>query len=309
METVTPDNSQFYSFKDTSDLYIKYRPTYPERLYEKVIKFCQESETCTWELAVDVACGSGQSTLPLAKLFKQVIAVDSSEKQISQAPRHMCNISFRCGSAYNLKFISSGSVDLVTVATAFHWLDPERFFEEADRILKPGGSLILYSFGTDSFTHHEADRYIQYLNISSKYVAKYHPATEKLINRYRDVTLPYPGWRRRLSANGTLGVCGLSGFDPDGDCGLMSANGGAGNGCSDEMTPQSLRNRSVCVAVNFGAAIRRQLFTDAKWDKGPPEAGDQSFGSFLRPLHYCNDEARTAEEKVSRLIEGIEYCK
>ncbi|XP_012943727.1 uncharacterized protein LOC106013199 [Aplysia californica] len=137
MDTVSSDPSQFYSFKDTSDLYIKYRPTYPERLYEKVIKFCQESETCTWELAVDVACGSGQSTLPLAK-----------------------------------------------------------FFEEADRIVKPGGSLILYSFGTDSLTHPEADRYMQYLDIHSKYVAKYHPATEKLINRYRDVTLPYLGWRR-----------------------------------------------------------------------------------------------------------------
>ncbi|XP_012934872.1 putative methyltransferase DDB_G0268948 [Aplysia californica] len=196
MDKFTPDHSQFFCSEDSSKLYIKYRPTYPDRLYEKVFKFCQESETCTWELAVDVACGSGQSTLPLAKFFKQVIAVDSSEKQISQAPQHMSDISFRCGSAYDLKFISSGSVDLVTVATAFHWFDPERFFEEADRILKPGGSLILYSFGPESFTHPEADRYIQYLNLSSKYVAKYYPATEKLINRYRDVTLPYPGWRR-----------------------------------------------------------------------------------------------------------------
>lgn len=44
---------------------------------------------------------------------------------------------------------SSGSecVDLITAATAAHWFDMRRFWGEAARILKPGGSVILWCTG------------------------------------------------------------------------------------------------------------------------------------------------------------------
>ena len=38
-----------------------------------------------YHLAVDVGCGSGQSTRPLAPYFKKVIGVDVSEAQIAKA--------------------------------------------------------------------------------------------------------------------------------------------------------------------------------------------------------------------------------
>ena len=46
-------------------------------------------------------------------------------------------MEFRQGTAEDLSFIETGSVDLVLVGTAIHWFDQERFFVEAKRILKP----------------------------------------------------------------------------------------------------------------------------------------------------------------------------
>lgn len=39
------------------------------------------------------------------------------------------------------------SVDLVTVAQALHWLDPELFFNEAKRVLAPGGATAVWGYG------------------------------------------------------------------------------------------------------------------------------------------------------------------
>ena len=46
-------------------------------------------------------------------------------------------MEFRPGTAEDLSFIETGSVDLVLVGTAIHWFDQESFFVEAKRILKP----------------------------------------------------------------------------------------------------------------------------------------------------------------------------
>ena len=40
-----------------------------------------------------------------------------------------------------------GTVDLITAATAAHWFDMPRFWGEAAKILKPGGSVIIWCFG------------------------------------------------------------------------------------------------------------------------------------------------------------------
>ena len=49
------------------------------------------------QLAVDVGCGSGQSTEPLADHFKEVIGVDISQEQINKATQasRNNNVSYR----------------------------------------------------------------------------------------------------------------------------------------------------------------------------------------------------------------------
>ncbi len=47
--------------------------------------------------------------------------------------------------AESLPEVEDCSVDLVTVCTALHWFDLERFFAEVNRILKPEGALVVIS--------------------------------------------------------------------------------------------------------------------------------------------------------------------
>ena len=46
-------------------------------------------------------------------------------------------VTFIHGSAEDLSFCSDGSVDLITVGTALHWFDKDKFYAEVKRILKP----------------------------------------------------------------------------------------------------------------------------------------------------------------------------
>ena len=97
------------------------------------------------ELVWDCATGSGQAAVGLAKVFDRVIATDASEKQISMVAPHP-SIEYRVATAYDSE-IGDSSVDAVTVAQAIHWLDYDRFYSEARRVLRPGGLVAVWGYG------------------------------------------------------------------------------------------------------------------------------------------------------------------
>jgi len=72
-------------------------------------------------------------------LCERVIGIDVSANQIAHAIRKD-NIEYKCNKAEDLKFLQSNSVDLITIATALHWLNIELFVEEVQRVLKPDRS-------------------------------------------------------------------------------------------------------------------------------------------------------------------------
>ena len=69
-------------FSKQSDLYAKYRPTYPKELYDYIVSFVKEKD-----VAWDCATGNGQAAGVLANYFKKVIATDISAAQIERAIR------------------------------------------------------------------------------------------------------------------------------------------------------------------------------------------------------------------------------
>ena len=92
--------------------------------------------------ALDVGCGTGQSTVALRDFADVVVGVDSSPTMLAHAPQD-AGLTFVVAPAEQLPF-ASGTVDLMTVASAFHWFDRERFLNEAHRLLRPSAWLVVY---------------------------------------------------------------------------------------------------------------------------------------------------------------------
>jgi len=159
---------RLFEEEDHAKLYATYRPTYPNGLYEHIFKYYEDGLNTMsgelYELAVDVGCGSGQSSKPLCGRFKQVIGYDVSEKQVQSAAAAMStfnNISFKVGPGEDLSFLKDRSVDLVTIAQALHWLDLDKFYPEVERVLKPGGVFAAYGYGNNIVDDDQANSVVK----------------------------------------------------------------------------------------------------------------------------------------------------
>ena len=130
-------------FSAQSDAYKKYRPIYPQALYDYMLSFVTAREA-----ALDVATGNGQAAAALAPYFKQVVGIDSSAAQLANAVAKE-NVRYY-QSAAEKTFFKPHTFDLITVAQAYHWLQHDLFTIEAKRIAKPDA--IIAVWGYDRFT-------------------------------------------------------------------------------------------------------------------------------------------------------------
>lgn len=104
--------------------------------------------------AWDCAAGNGQAAHGLVPYFDEIIATDASESQIQHAKPHK-KIIYKTATAED-SGIDSASVDLITVATAIHWLNTDLFYPEVKRILKKNGIIAVWTY-SESNINREID--------------------------------------------------------------------------------------------------------------------------------------------------------
>jgi ArsR family transcriptional regulator len=96
----------------------------------------------------DLGCGEGYLTVETARWARQVIAVDRSPGVLARAKalaaRRKCsNITWKKGDIEKLP-IDSESIDVALLSQALHHAaEPSQALDEAVRILKPGGRLLI----------------------------------------------------------------------------------------------------------------------------------------------------------------------
>ena len=98
--------------------------------------------TVPFQRALDVGCGTGLSTVALKEIAARVVGVDSSAAMIDLAPKHAA-IEFEVADAEHLAF-EDRQFDLVTVSQAIHWFGNAGFLQEAGRVTRTEGWLIVY---------------------------------------------------------------------------------------------------------------------------------------------------------------------
>lgn len=99
-------------------------------------------------VALDVGCGAGHLSFALAPHLARVVALDPSAEMLATVgkaafSRGLSQIETATGSAEALPF-EDGSFDLVcTRYSAHHWTNLELALTDMERVLKPGGGLLL----------------------------------------------------------------------------------------------------------------------------------------------------------------------
>jgi SAM-dependent methyltransferase len=90
----------------------------------------------------DLAAGTGKLTRRLVELGASVVAVEPVDGMRRQLETVLPEVEAVTGTAEAIPLPDS-SVDVVTVAQAFHWFDAPKALREIARVLRPGGGLAI----------------------------------------------------------------------------------------------------------------------------------------------------------------------
>lgn len=96
-------------------------------------------------VALDVACGTGQSTAALTSIADKVIGFDISHNMLANVVRND-RVEYAQARAESMPFRGE-SVAFITCALAFHWFDRDRFLGEIWRVLDSRGKFLVYTNG------------------------------------------------------------------------------------------------------------------------------------------------------------------
>jgi len=139
---VTDRETRRWSFGSVAADYDRYRPAPPPQALDWLIP---PDATAV----LDLAAGTGAVTRLLIGRAARVVAVEPDD-------RMRAVLAARCPEAEVLEGrgedipLPDASVDAVVIASAWHWLDPERAVPEIARVLRPGGAFGVIWVSRDS---------------------------------------------------------------------------------------------------------------------------------------------------------------
>src|SRR5215472_4697429 len=143
-----PPNLRPDAFVGTADDYVRYRVPYPRALLDAFL-----AEACLPPNAklLDLGCGPGRVSLPIADRFAEVLAIDPEPEMVEAGRREaarqgVVNICWRVSRAEDFK-APAGAFDLVTIGEAFHRMDRARVACLAFNWLKRAGALVTLGSG------------------------------------------------------------------------------------------------------------------------------------------------------------------
>lgn len=170
------------NFSRQSELYAKYRPAYPQELFDFILNHVT-SKDAAW----DSGTGNGQTAKELAKYFKKVFATDISEKQIQKGYKAE-NIFYSVQPAERTNF-EDNSFDLITVSQALHWFAFNEFYAEVKRVTKPGGWIAIWTYTLPSISP-GIDELVQ-VKLYKEVLGSYWDYERRLVDE-KYATIPFP---------------------------------------------------------------------------------------------------------------------
>jgi SAM-dependent methyltransferase len=154
------------SFDAIADTYSLYRPAPPIEVVDAVIA---SSNLRQGSSVLEIGCGTGQLSVPLAKHGVDLIAIELGSHLAALARRNLVEFSnarVEVG-AFEEWQLPTHKFDAVVSASAFHWLDPAvRYSKSAEALRREGCLTILHVHhvrgGTPGFFEDTQPYYIRW---------------------------------------------------------------------------------------------------------------------------------------------------
>lgn len=127
------------TFERTAAEYDRYRPTYPEVLFEEIRAY---ADLAPDDRILEVGCGTGRATVYLAAWGNQLLAIEPAEAMAAITRKKLAgrsHIEVRTA-RFEDDVHEHNAFGLVACAQAYHWLDPDT------RVERIGDAL--YNYGT-----------------------------------------------------------------------------------------------------------------------------------------------------------------
>jgi trans-aconitate 3-methyltransferase len=214
MATTTPASAPFQQEKtfssynaDQGKKYSAIRRDYHSDVY----KFVLDHHVATGGqlgTIMDVGCGPGNATRSFAPHFEHAIGLDPSEGMLATAKAENPHITTKSGASIRFEQsiaeqlglnlsppIADESIDLITIANAAHWFDMNGFYPAAARVLRPGGTLALWTSGHIT-PHPDLPNSVAIGMVLDKYRQKeleeyITPGNRLARDSYKDILLPW----------------------------------------------------------------------------------------------------------------------
>jgi cyclopropane fatty-acyl-phospholipid synthase-like methyltransferase len=130
------------TFGSVAELYHAARPRYPDRVLDALVG---STGLDRGSRVLEVGCGTGQATVPMAERGLRVTAVELSADLARVARRNLAGhpeTTVQVGDFEEWPPADGQEpFDAVVSATAWHWIDPEARFRRAWELLRDGGHL------------------------------------------------------------------------------------------------------------------------------------------------------------------------
>jgi SAM-dependent methyltransferase len=127
-------------FDQAAEDYQRTRPVCPAELFDDLMDLAGLKPG---DLVIEIGCGTGQATVPLAERGLAVTAVELGAELASVARRRLAG--FPAAEVVTGSFEdwqpSGAPADAVLAVSSLHWIDPQLRYAKPRELLRPGGAM------------------------------------------------------------------------------------------------------------------------------------------------------------------------